>query len=1170
MSLNTAQLWQSIQENGIATAAQCREWASIIVESAGAGALNDPQLLLAQLIKLKKITPFQANAFLTNSLQTLTIGRHRLLAPLTSPALTNWFEAIDPASNAARWIYAISFDRLQSEELIRHPPSLLYSKKQASVKGDSLQSMSPPAMFDGYLLVAATPASGKPLRDEMKNYRHSILPNEKAMKIVYSLAVGLADLHDQGVVHGRIGIDQVWWDGANQVTLLRDPFFPPVSPLTMDVPVAVGVANDQDFRIRYAAPEFTAPAQQPTPATDIYSLGCLWWEMISGRLPFWDTMLDKVPTSACMFPLVIPQDVKMTQGQRKCFEYLLAKTPSTRFKNGRDFLNAFNVVVPREWIATGIASKPTSPVNNSDAKPPDIQPEPVTKSILTANEEPKLDSKPSTVPPTVSVIPSVDVPTLPLKRTNIKEVGIVPVEPLPKKGLVDSKPLRSAVVQSIIEPASKPDLTTKFILPPPQTKQDRVVLATKEEASTTAQPNAASPSTAKPSASSDIAVSKDRAKKLKPEKLAEPVNSTAPASNAGQMKIEPMARATSMDSVNVFPLAPLTETPVVATATTSLLPESILNPIAKPINQLPQTKAAPRKKKKKPVWLLPFLLGGSLACLSLLGWLLLGSSNVKSTQLNAPINAPTNVNVSDSVAAEVSPTIVGEVAPGRAAVKPRQEDPLTEQFVFAVGENSFPWLPPRATQPFSLEMLPPGLQGLLIVRPKVWQGDDVGVATSAALSPTIAKLWDPIQKATGIDIADTQQVAIGLYGGREDGWPEVVYRIKLYKPKPLRELKPNWQTYAEQSSGEKNHIWTSGSEAIFTNAGPVDEDREISQFTWGPINLIRDLADADGGGSAITRSLEYLWKSSDSQSDFSLLVSTSFLFSTSRNLLPLISPRLSEFLRDMVSEKTLGLAFSTTLDKSWYGELRFLGRESAESAKLLEDMRTFAKGIANDVESTLVETSAQEYWRALALRYPQMLRALTKHLRFGLENGQIVTNFYLPKTAAPNLAIATWMMLQPSSFHAKSASVASSGSSKPSPGVKPTSFALLEHPVTITFEQEPLDSALSLLGEELNSSLPKGVPKVSLTIDGKAFELSSVTRNQQIRGFKFTKAPLRSLLTDLASRVNPDKTISTIKDPKQSVVWILGGSSESPEITFTTRRGIEGTNKKLPEEFQGP
>jgi hypothetical protein len=1142
-----------------------------------------------------------------------------LLAPLTSPALTHWFEAIDPSSNAARWIYAIPAGQLQSEELLRHPPSLLYSKKQASVKGDSLQSMSPPAMLDGYLIVAATPAPGKPLRDELKNYHHNVLPNEKAMKIIYSLSVALADLHKQGVVHGRIGIDQIWWDGADQVTLLRDPFFPPVTPLTMDVPVAVGVAADQDFRIRYAAPEFTAPAQQPTPATDMYALGCLWWELLTGRLPYWDTMLDKVPTSACMFPLTIPQNVGLSQGQTKCLEYLLAKTPSTRFQNGSEFLNALKVVVPNAWIKR-------ENLDSESQKNPDQATEQVGDATPDAPHD--APSAPKGSGPTEYAEAKPLIAPVPVEKTRVvdsaSDLSVNQAKPksLPSPAMESAKSDNPATQKSSTkleknskqESPTKPDLTAKSIRPPSVPKQgvapDSLDPKRKSEPSTqskqptktiSAPETSAAESIAATSTTDSTTVANSNNPKQEAPVAAIKSEIPRPAEIASQPALQSVQQPIGkpIDTPKSIDVLPNPTVIAAENATASPISNLATNPNANPavnLEKSPEThpkkqaKSAPpvantrsagkrttRKKKQKPVWLLPSMVGGSVALLGFLVWMLTGTSN-QNKVITKNVDA-SNIKVGESgtvSSAETSSTATNQSgsnaspgAPLRAPVKPRDVDPLTEQFIFATAENSFPWLPPRAAKPYSLEMLPPGLQGLLVVRPSVWTSGDTGVTKLEALMKPIELLWEPVRKNVGTAIADIQQISLGLYGSsRDDGFPELVYRITLNKPTSIGTLKANWMKYEEQPAGEKNHIWATATDAIFTHTGPVDEEREITQFTWGPISLVRDLAEVDGNASAITRSLEELWQLSDSQSDLSLLVSTNFLFSSARNLLPSINGPLSESLQKLIADKTLGFAFTTSLANSWYGELRMLGRESAESAKLLEEIRSIAKDLSNTMEKKLVETPAHAYWRGLAIRYPQMLRALDKHLRFGLENGQIVANFYLPKSAASNIAVASWMMLQPSSFQAASASVAST--SKPANQPTAPAFALLEHPVTISFEQEPLDSALALLTEELNSSLPPDVPKVAISINGKAFELSSVTRNQQIRDFRFKGAPLRNLLTDLASRVNPDKTITTVKDAKQAVVWIVEENAGSQEIVFTTRRGIEGTDKKLPTEFSVP
>ncbi len=357
MSLTTVQLWQSMQESKIATASECRSWASELLETSGNKVLDNPQLMLAQLVKRGRLTPFQANALLSNSLQTLTIGRHKLLAPLTAPSLMDWFEAIDPSSDALRWLYAISSERLKREDLDRNPPSLLFARAHANIRGEGLQSFSPPAYIDDYLIIAASPAQGRPLRDRIKELPNRILPANEAFQIVLGVAGALSKLHAQNIVHGRIGIDQVWWNEESEVTLLRDPFFYPSSPLGQATPVSVGVKDDIDFRIRYAAPEFSVPNQQPTQATDIYALGCLWWELLTGQMPYSELMLDKVPTAAAKFPLTMPSVPDLSVGQHKCMAHMLSKNPISRFANAELLLVALNAID----FAAPSTQKSTSP-----------------------------------------------------------------------------------------------------------------------------------------------------------------------------------------------------------------------------------------------------------------------------------------------------------------------------------------------------------------------------------------------------------------------------------------------------------------------------------------------------------------------------------------------------------------------------------------------------------------------------------------------------------------------------------------------------------------------------------------------------------------------------------------------------------------------------------------
>ncbi len=1035
MSLSTVQIWQSLQDREIASAADCRQWASEILASAGKAALDDPQAILAQLVKFGHLTPFQANALLSRDNQPLTIGRHRLLAKLNTPALSDWFEAVDPSSNTTHWLYAISEERFKEPALDRHPPSLKLARQHASVRAAGLQKFSPPAFVDGYLLIAATPANGQSLREILNSYPRRALPAELSIKVMWNISRALAALHQEGIVHGRIGIDQVWWDGKDEVTLLRDPFFAPATPLGPETPIAVGVVDDQDYRVRYAAPEFTAPGQLPTFATDIYALGCLWWELMMGQLPFADAKIDQVPMAACKLPLTVPQEIGLSASQRKCLKHMLAKNPTSRFANGLQLVAALDVVCGKTRL-----SSPTAPLP----------------------EMPKLDSTP-------------DKPT--------------PVKPEVK--------LASTATPPTMEPAS--------------IKNDR---------------HPRSPSPPAPL----------------PEDGARGANAQVGASVPVLPPVQLVASVPSLPAVKPSDSPKAPAIPVAAKPVRSNVRRTI-------------------KKKARPVWFIPAMLG---SCIALLGGLV--SVLTWSDSGSATKNATIAKQESSDIHNPQTPSMAIETTtPSTTSTHTRVVDQIDDQFMISKGDDTLPWVPPRVSQPYSLAMLAPGAQCFIFVRPKAWLTTEVGKAVVQALEGSIDTLWKPIEKICGSSLELIEELTIGLYGGRSDGWPVIAYRVQLSTPTSVADLKQRLSNATEQTVGENRSILVVADQGILLS--PATEAGESTNQTMaiGPVALIRELAEMDGG-APLRRQMEQLWQVSDARSDLSFLVNTGFFFSDARNVLPYISPRVESLCKELLDEKTQSLLITTSLEPNWYGELRVVGKSADDTSRFGKELQLRMKTIADTVESELVTTPASPYWRAIAGRFPQMLRALTRYQRFGIENGQAISNFYLPVAASANLTIATWMAIQ---IPAGATSVASTGS-QPQVSKKLTGDDLLAYPISINFEQEPLDSALALLAEEVNRSLPEGTGPIALAIDGKSFELASVTRNQQIRDFRFKEQPLRALLTDLTARVNPDRTVKSLDEVKQAVVWILSEAEGKTSITFTTRRGIEGTDRKLPKEFVQP
>ncbi|MBO0843288.1 MAG: serine/threonine protein kinase [Nocardioides sp.] len=113
--------------------------------------------------------------------------------------------------------------------------------------------------------------------------QHGRMPVDLALRLAGQVADALAAAHQAGVVHRDIKPANLMFDGNQRLTVL-------------DFGIAAVAASDQAGLTAtgmvigspaYLSPE-QAAAQHIGPATDVYSLGCVLFEMLTGRPPYTD------------------------------------------------------------------------------------------------------------------------------------------------------------------------------------------------------------------------------------------------------------------------------------------------------------------------------------------------------------------------------------------------------------------------------------------------------------------------------------------------------------------------------------------------------------------------------------------------------------------------------------------------------------------------------------------------------------------------------------------------------------------------------------------------------------------------------------------------------------------------------------------------------------------
>ncbi len=1077
MTPTSVQLWERIHAAGLATPDECRNWAIAITKSAPPECLLDASKLAAELIRLGKISSFQANVLFRDLPIPLAIGPYRISESLESRLGSNWLQAIDSSrpKQTSLWCFLLTQQNLERPELQNWPPSLGLAEKQIAVTHPSLDKW----LFSGIdktsFVSFCEVLEGESLSSRLINRP---LSWSESATMVEQIASGLQRLHDSGLVHGCICSDAIWCVDDGVFVLRRDPVFPPANPYSANSNSVL--TSSRDVLLSIAAPELTLPNTVHSFQTDLYALGCVWYRSLTCNSPFGNELKDTAQswalthTTKAAIPLT---PAELPEPLQRCLAHLLAKNPVSRFATASDLIKAIEVaLVESEKQPTPITT-PNNAIVEKSAVEKSATEKPASIPKVPAAAKPNVAKPADSVPATRSKPTPVPVPTASKEPVDVLPVAQVAPQPLKEPLPKDTQPKESVPKESV-----------------PETALSKIESARDEiPVSPVPKPKSSSVATGK----------------KKP---------SVPKKNSGKKK---------------------------------------------------------SKKKKKPMWVLPALFGGACLVFGLIITLIVRNSG-SSIPVPAKGNlASSNPPVENRNAATV-PAVV-QAAPGNnnSDISKKPTESVSEYFAVESDDGKLLWAPPQAGSPYSLEMFPAGIEAMAFVSGNMWHRRENARDLGKWWTESQTDLVQLLSKLPLLNDDRIGSVGIGLYPSKKPGVPQAAFRISFSQPVSIDSVISACPGFSLQlidpKSKSKTGLWSNESAsnaiAIAMDGMQTDGSTMIKRVLVGPEALIATLPELNGGPAPLRRQLETLIKTTDSRADLTLLFAPSFLFGDGRELL-FTFPKLQEILRESIDESMQAVAFTTTVNSRWYMELRMLSSETRDAGKFEATLKASLSTVPDDFEKVLASgTGVHPYWRALGLRYPQMMRALIRYARFGLEDGQVVANAYLPTDALNNIVIASWMALQNFSTEAGPTVTVT----RP-PATKPPAKSMdeiLESKITIGFEQESLEAALQLISGELSDSVLAGSP-LSMSINGAAFQKEGITRNQSIRSFKHNSVALRIVLMDLVRRANPVTTVQSPTERNQKVVWLILDDPDRPgqkKIELTTRTWSEANKVALPKEF---
>ena len=213
---------------------------------------------------------------------------------------------------------------------------------------------------DGSPYIAMEYVEGQDLRHALAD---GAFPVERALTIARGIAQGLAAAHTKGIVHRDIKPENILLTGSNETPKLLDFGIAAMR----ETGTAISRTHGLLLTPQYAAPEQWKglPAEEIDGRADLYALGCVLYEMLTGQTPFqahntegWMYQHLQEPPRP---PSQLRPELANWQGLDTLVLRLLAKDREQRPKDAAELLSLFDAVSRIAPVAVRVTAREEPP-----------------------------------------------------------------------------------------------------------------------------------------------------------------------------------------------------------------------------------------------------------------------------------------------------------------------------------------------------------------------------------------------------------------------------------------------------------------------------------------------------------------------------------------------------------------------------------------------------------------------------------------------------------------------------------------------------------------------------------------------------------------------------------------------------------------------------------------
>jgi eukaryotic-like serine/threonine-protein kinase len=267
MPLSNIEFWKRVIASGLLSLDRCKQLHAAYVGMQSPAPADDAAALANWLVKSGEISRYQAAELIAGRGGAFIFADYILCDAIETGRLAPGFRARSTAGRPVLLFFATQVSTIDKE----FDP---VEQAQAAMAIDSPHVSRVERWVDEEpAFVAVEDLQGQTLRALLDAKRPSL---EEACRFGFQTALGLVALHGRDAVHGSLSPVNIWVEPSGTAKILQFPF-------VRDARAARSIGG---AGMDYLAPELFNPQYPASTLTDIYSLGCVLYELIAGQAPF--------------------------------------------------------------------------------------------------------------------------------------------------------------------------------------------------------------------------------------------------------------------------------------------------------------------------------------------------------------------------------------------------------------------------------------------------------------------------------------------------------------------------------------------------------------------------------------------------------------------------------------------------------------------------------------------------------------------------------------------------------------------------------------------------------------------------------------------------------------------------------------------------------------------